>query len=59
VLTGLFTAVFYGVNAPLDSGNYYNLLYQEGVQPKFCARELVVFPLEVSAKTNPAFVADP
>jgi hypothetical protein len=34
VLTGLFTAVFYGVNAPLDSGNYYNLLYQEGIQPK-------------------------
>jgi hypothetical protein len=34
VLTALFTAVFYGVNAPLDSGNYYNLLYQEGIHPK-------------------------
>jgi hypothetical protein len=34
VLTALFTAMFYGVNAPLDSGNYYNLLYQEGIPPK-------------------------
>lgn len=34
VLTALFTAVFYGLNPPLDSGNYYNLLYQVGVHPK-------------------------
>jgi hypothetical protein len=34
VLTALFTRVFYGVNAPLDEGNYYNLLYQEGIHPK-------------------------
>jgi hypothetical protein len=34
VLTALFNPVFYGLDAPLDSGSYYNLLYQEGVHPK-------------------------
>jgi len=34
VLTALFTPVLYGVNAPLDNGNYYNLLYQEGIHSK-------------------------
>ena len=26
--------MLYGVNAPLDNGNYYNLLYQEGIHSK-------------------------
>jgi hypothetical protein len=34
VLSALFTPVLYHVPAPLDDGNYCNLLYQEGIHPK-------------------------
>jgi hypothetical protein len=38
LLGALFTPVGYGICAPLDTGSYYNLLYQEGIR-----RELLDF----------------